>query len=77
MAGSEGLGRISLILLGFPLALLEEPLLRMAPSSIRIFLDHSMTAVLTVVFIINSIQWFLIGSVLGWLYGKIKNRNKI
>jgi hypothetical protein len=25
----------------------------------------------------GTLQWFLIGSIIGYLYGKIKNRNKI
>ena len=30
-----------------------------------------------IVIILTAFVWFLIGAIIGWLYGKIKNRNKV
>ena len=57
------------------ISLLDLPVLTLAKSFISGSFGLKETAIL--VFVAGSIQWFLIGGFLGWLYGKIKNRNKV
>jgi len=73
----DGLGFIPLVLMGLPLSLIQEPLINLFPVSVFRFFDHSTTGVLAITFVINTIQWFSVGVFLGWIYGKIKNRNQV
>jgi len=54
----------------FPGALLYDDFL-------EFFLPTSLDVFLLYLFIINSLIYFAFGAFLGWLYGKIKNRNKV
>jgi hypothetical protein len=46
-------------------------------SPAQYFIPYNILGNMPLVFFIGFFFWFVIGVVLGWLYGKIKNRNKV
>ena len=64
-----GLSLIPLALSGFPAVLILDIL----PNFIKPTIDSLFGGIL-IMYIVNTLQWFIIGSFLGLLYGKIKNR---
>lgn len=62
------LSMIILALSGLPTTLLLEYL------DLGKFLDDSMVNAVTVLFVFCTTQWFVIGSILGWIYGKIMDK---
>lgn len=65
---SRGLVLIFLIFVDFVATLLQQ--------MFHILNNHSIVAWGLLFLIIGSIRWFVIGSICGWIYGKIIHRNK-
>ncbi len=63
-----GLALIPLVLSGIPATFL----LSLLPNSA----DKSAGVIILLLFVVCVAQWFVIGIILGWIYGKIKNRNQ-
>ncbi len=60
------------VFLGFPITLIISPIVNLLPYSLANFFDHSKIATIILIFIVSSIQWFFIGSIIGLIYGKVK-----
>jgi len=71
-SAGRGLGMITLVIVNIPISLLLEPIVHTLPN----FIDDSMFTAGTLLLIAGIVQWFVVGSIICWIYGKIKNRQR-